>query len=448
MSTDPSWACPVLHVDMDAFYASVLLRERPDLRTSPVIVGGGPRGVVLAANYVARGYGITSAMSGTRARRLCPHVVSLRPDHALFATVSRAVIEIFRQVTPVVETVSLDEAFLDVSGAVRRLGSPRAIGEMLRARVHDEQRITCSVGVAPSISVAKLASTHAKPDGLLVVPPEQVTAFLRPLDVGALWGVGEKTRARLHRRGLRLVGDLADTPVDVAQEVVGSAAGAHLHALARGVDRRTVQTRRAPAFGGAGAGGDGADAGASVGAQRTLARDTDEPAVLLRELLGLTTGVTSRLRVAGLVGRTVVLTVRHADFTTVSRSRTLTEPTDVTVEVFAQVTRLLDALHLGRTRVRLVGVRVEGLRLRAGVQRQLSLDEAERGWAEADRAVDRAARRFGDRAVRPASLLAPAPAARSGARAGVDPGHGAGPRPPGSPERVGRPGPGSPPGGS
>ena len=408
MSADPSLACPVLHVDMDAFYASVLLRERPDLRSRPVVVGGGPRGVVLAANYVARGFGVHSAMSGTRARRLCPDLVALRPDHALFATVSRAVIEIFRQVTPVVETISLDEAFLDVAGAVRRLGSPRAIGELLRARVHDEQRITCSVGVAPTLSVAKLASTRSKPDGLLVVPPEQVTAFLRPLDVGALWGVGEKTGARLRRRGIRLVGELADTPLDVVQDVVGIAAGAHLHALARGVDPRRVQSRRAPAFGGAGAGGDGADTGASVGAQSTLPRDTTERAVLLRELLRLTTGVTARLRAAGLVGRTVVLTVRHADFTTVSRARSLSEPTDVTVEVFAQVGALLEALVPGRPRVRLVGVRVEALRPRAGVQHQLALDEPERGRAEADRAVDRAARRFGERVVRPASLLTPA----------------------------------------
>ena len=414
VSADPSGACPVLHVDMDAFYASVLLRERPDLLSRPVVVGGGPRGVVLAANYVARGFGVSSAMSGTRARRLCPDLVSLKPDHALFATVSRAVIEIFRQVTPVVETISLDEAFLDVSGAVRRLGSPRAIGEMLRARVHDEQRITCSVGVAPTMSVAKLASTRSKPDGLLVVPPEEVVAFLRPLDVGALWGVGEKTGARLRSRGIRLVGDLADTPLDVVQGVVGAAAGAHLHALARGVDPRLVRSRRAPAFGGAGAGGDGSDAGSSIGAQSTLPRDTTEPSVLLRELLRLTGGVTARLRAAGLVGRTVVLTVRHADFTTVSRSRSLPEPTDVTVEVFAEVTALLEALLAARPRVRLVGVRVQSLRPRRGTGHQLALGEPERGWAEADRAVDRAARRFGDRVVRPASLLAPSDASGPG----------------------------------
>lgn len=393
-----SWACPVLHVDMDAFYASVMLRDRPDLRDRPVYVGGGHRGVVLAANYRARAYGVRSAMSGARARRLCPEAVALAPDHAAFATVSAAVMATFREVTPLVEAVSLDEAFLDVAGSVRRLGSPLRIGEELRARIADEQRITCSVGAAATISVAKLASTRAKPDGVLVVAPDEVTAFLHPRDVGELHGVGEKTRATLHRLGLLTVGDVAHTPLPELRRVLGEHLGAHLHTLAWGADRRRVRSRYAPAFG-----GEARDPDRSVGAQSTFARDTDEPAVVLRELLRLTTEVTGRMRRAGVAGRTITLTVRFADFTTITRSRTLPEATDGTQEVFGAVTALFRALQ--RARLRLVGVRAEGLQPRTGIHHQHVLGERELGWAEADRAVDRAVHRFGPAAVRPASLL-------------------------------------------
>ena len=209
---DRSTDCPVLHVDMDAFYASVATRDRPDLAGVPVIVGGGSRGVVLSADYLARTYGVRSAMPMTRARRRCPSAVVIAPDFETFSEVSTSVIEAFRRVTPLVEVLSLDEAFLDVRGAARRLGTPLQIAEQLRAAIHDEQGITCSVGVAASVSVAKLASRRAKPDGVLVVPPDRVTEFLHPLDVGELWGVGEKTRALLHRLGLVTVGDVARTP--------------------------------------------------------------------------------------------------------------------------------------------------------------------------------------------------------------------------------------------
>jgi len=189
--------CPVLHVDMDAFYASVVVRERPELRDVPVIVGGGSRGVVLAANYPAREYGVRSALPMTRARRLCPQAVVVAPDFETFERVSASVMETFRLVTPLVEVVSLDEAFLDVRGSTRLLGPPVEIAERLRATIHDEQGITCSVGIAGSMTLAKMASRRAKPDGVVVVPPDRVTSFLHPLDVGELWGVGEKTRAML-----------------------------------------------------------------------------------------------------------------------------------------------------------------------------------------------------------------------------------------------------------
>ncbi len=397
-------ATPILHVDMDAFYASVLLRDRPELQDQPVIVGGGHRGVVLAANYPAREYGVRSAMTATRARRLCPHAVVLQPDYDLFATVSTAVMEVFRRTTPLVEAVSMDEAFLDVSGASRRLGTPVRIAEDLRATIHDEQGITCSVGVAASISVAKLASKRAKPDGVLVVPPERVTAFLHPLDVGELYGVGEKTQAMLHRLGLMTVGDLAHTPLRTLQRAVGRHLGAHLNELAWGADRRTVNARGGGVFGHGARTGE-ADPDKSMGAQETFGRDTDDRTMVLREVLGLTAKVAARMRSAGVAGRTVTITVRFADFTTITRSRTLPEATDVTQEIYAAAVRLYDALGLQRARIRLVGVRVEGLLARDQVQRQGVLGEREHGWSEADRAIDRATRRFGAAAVRPASLL-------------------------------------------
>ena len=398
MSTDKSVLTPILHVDMDAFYASVALRDRPELQDQPVIVGGGHRGVVLSANYVARRYGVRSAMPTTRARRLCPQAVVIAPDFEVFGQVSSSVMENFRRVTPLVEVLSLDEAFLDVRGSTRRLGTPRQIAEQLRATIHDEQGITCSVGVAASVSVAKLASRRAKPDGVLEVPPEEITSFLHPLDVGELWGVGEKTRAMLHRLGLVTVGDVAHTPLRTLQRAVGVGLGSHLHELAWGTDRRTITPRNVSAFG-------GGDPDKSMGAQETFGRDTDDRETVVRELLRLSAKVTGRMRVAGVAGRTVSITVRFADFTTITRSRTMPEATDVTQEVYRTATRLYDALGLQRARLRLVGVRVEGLVPRETVHRQLLLGEREHGWSDADRAVDRATLRFGSAAVRPASLL-------------------------------------------
>ncbi len=390
-----STGCPILHVDMDAFYASVMTRDRPELRDLPVVVGGGGRGVVLSANYVARRHGLHSAMPMGRARRLCPGLVVLPPDHRLFEQVSTSVMEIFATITPRIEAASLDEAYLDVRGAARRLGAPAQIAERLRAQVHDEQGITCSVGVAATVATAKLAAGLAKPDGLVVLPPDRVVPVLHPLDVGALSGVGEKTRDRLHRVGLRTVGDVAHTPMPVLQRVVGTAAGAWLQRLAWGTDRDTLEPRR-----------HGTSPEKSMGCDETFAHDTDDPRVVRRELLRLSARVTHRMRVAGVAGRTVTLRVRFADFTTLTRSRTLGEATDGTHEVYGAAERLHAALGLQRARIRLVGVRVEGLVPRGTVQHQLVLGERERGWGEADRAVDRVVHRFGTAAVGPASLLA------------------------------------------
>ena len=379
---------------MDAFYASVAIRNRPELHGTPVIVGGGHRGVVLSASYEARASGVRSAMPMMRARRLCPRATVLSPDFEQFTCVSKAVMETFRAVTPLVEAVSLDEAFLDVSGARRRIGSPRVVGEYLHARINDEQRITCSVGIAPTTALAKLASRQAKPDGVVVVPRDGATAFLHPLAVEELWGVGDKTAEALHRLGLHTIGDLAHTPVDLVCRALGSATGTTLHDLAWGGGRRTVTPRRGP---------DEPDR--SMGADETFSRDTDDPALITRELLRLSTKVAARMRAAEVAGRTVVLRVRFADFTTITRSRTLRDHTDLAREIHAEVTALFTGLHLQRARIRLVGVRVEGLVPIERAHRQLVLGARERGWSEAERAVDSAVRRFGAAAVRPARLL-------------------------------------------
>ncbi len=384
----------ILHVDMDAFYASVALRDRPDLVTTPVIVGGGYRGVVLSANYLARASGVRSGMPSMRARRLCPGAVVIAPDFDAFAEVSTSIMEHFRRVTALVEVVSLDEAFLDVAGAVRRLGSPIEIAERLRAAIHDEQQVACSVGIAGSATLAKIASRRAKPDGVLVVRPEEVTSFLHPLEVGELWGVGEKTQQALHRLGLLTVGDLAHTPVRTLSRALGEAQGTQLHDLAWGVDHRVITPRRGP---------DEPDK--SMGADETFGRDTDDRLVIARELLRLSAKVSGRMRVAGVAGRTVTIRIRFADFTTITRSRSLAEATDVSQEIYRTALGLYDALGLQRARIRLVGVRVEGLMPREKVHHQLVLGAREHGWSEADRAMDRATRRFGVAAVGPASLL-------------------------------------------
>jgi DNA polymerase-4 len=387
--------CTILHIDMDAFYASVELLSRPHLRGQPVIVGGsGNRGVVLSATYEARAMGVHSAMPMARARRACPNAVIIAPDHRRYARASAGVMEVFRSITDLMEPLSLDEAFLDVSGAVRRLGRPVRIAEMIRARVHDEQGLVASVGVASTKFVAKLASTRAKPDGLLLVPTAEVVPFLHPLPVGALWGVGARTEEQLHRLGLRTVGDIARTPVRTLQRALGDAAGRHLAELAWGRDPRRVQ-RDEPER--------------SIGAEETFPVDVDDPEVLGAELLRLSDKVAARLRAAGLIGHTVVLKVRFADFTTLTRSRTVDTPLDVGQEIYGTASALLDALGLQRARVRLVGVRVENLRDAADAPRQLVLGAREQGWREAEQAVDRAADRYGRGSVRPARLVQPRP---------------------------------------
>ena len=390
-SADPpdDTGCTVLHVDMDAFYASASLLTRPELRGTPVIIGGGDRGVVLSATYEARRFGVAAAMPMTRARRLCPQATVIAPDHRLYSRISESVMTVFTDVTPLVEPLSLDEAFLDVAGAVRRLGPPGQIGARIRDTVADEQGITCTVGVAPTKFVAKLASGLAKPDGLLVVPRDEVVPFVQQLPVAALWGVGERTEEQLVRLGLRTVADIAHTPVTTLRRALGET-GVHLHELAWGRDPRVVAPIRREK---------------SVGADQTFAYDIDDPAEIHRRLLQLAERTAARARAQGMRGRTVTIKVRFADFSTITRSRTIREHTDVTRDIYLTARGLFDDLGLQRARLRLVGVRLEQLVPAQVAPIQTILGEPEHGWRDADRAVDRASRRFGKGAVVPGSLV-------------------------------------------
>jgi DNA polymerase-4 len=399
LAKDGAWpddtGCSILHVDMDAFYASVEIRDRPELVNRPVIVGGvGARGVVSSANYLARTYGVRSAMPTARARRLCPQAVYLPPNFAAYQEVSSGVLGIFREISPLVEPLSLDEAFVDVAGALRRLKvTPAQIGQRIRERVLAEHRIICSVGVGSTKFIAKLASGMAKPDGMLVVPAVETLAFLHPLPVSALWGVGQRTAEQLERVGLRRVADIAELPLARLRRVVGNAVAEHLHALARGHDQRAVVP-------------DSVDK--SIGAEETFAVDHHDRDLLKRELLRLAERTGASLRAKGIRARTVSIKVRFDDFSTITRSRTLPVATDVTREIYQTAAQLLDE-QVPPGAVRLIGVRTEGLVRAADTGEQLTLDAPDRGWRDADQAADAARSKFGRAAIGPASLLSAKP---------------------------------------
>ncbi|WP_067604346.1 DNA polymerase IV [Nocardiopsis listeri] len=386
----PDSDCDILHLDMDAFFASVEQLRHPRARGRPVIVGGtGPRSVVSSADYIARRHGVHSAMPMAQAMRLCPQALVFPPDGKAYRQASEAVMDILRSVTPLVQPLSLDEAFLDVSGARRRLGGPARIAAMIRERVRREQRLTCSVGVAATRFVAKLGSTHCKPDGMLVVPTDTVQGFLDPLPVGALPGVGDKTERVLGRLGLRTVGALARTDPELLRMELGDKAGTRLVELARGRDPSPVVP-------------DTPDK--SLGAEETFAEDVDDPETIDRELLRLSEKVARRLRATGQMGRTVSLKLRRADFSTVTRSRTLSEATDVAREISTVARELHAASGLKGVPLRLVGVRVEGVIAEGRNHRQLALGEEDTGWRDVERVMDRVTARFGPGAIQSAVL--------------------------------------------
>jgi DNA polymerase-4 len=387
MSTEDG-AATILHVDMDAFYASVAERDDPSLRGKAVVVGAGARGVVLSANYAARKYGIRAAMPVGRAKRMAPHAVFVTPDHQRYSEVSAKVMEIFDSFTPLVEPISLDEAFLDVTGARKLLGTGREIAVEIRRQVEASEGITCSVGIAPSKFIAKLASGHCKPNGILEIPADRILNFLHPLPVNAIWGVGPKTAETLERLGLRTVADIANLPRATLIRALGQASGASLYELAWGRDYRDVTPN---------------EPDKSISAAETFAQDIDDPEEILREFLRLTEKAAARLRENGYYAKTISIKVRFADFSTISRSKTLPLPIDSTHDIYEIAKSLYLALNLDRARLRLVGISLDNLSEAA--PEQLLLGARERGWREADSAIDQAKLRFGGGSVRPGRLI-------------------------------------------
>ena len=399
----------ILHVDLDAFFAAVEQRDRPELRGRPVIVGGAPnaRGVVSAASYEARRYGVHSALPLRTAAALCPAGVFLPVDGAKYRRESRRVMEVLGRFTPCIEQVSIDEAFLDVVGSEALFGPPEAIARAIKAAIRAEVGLSASVGVATTKLVAKVASDLRKPDGLVVVPPGEEAAFLAPLPIARLWGVGAQTRAVLAEFGVATIGDLAAVPVDALVRRLGAHA-ATLHERALGIDPSPV----------------GGDAAAkSVSHEHTFDVDTSDADEIERTLLALSEGVAARLRAGGVRASTVAVKVRDSAFRTVTRRRTLAEPTDLADPIWRTALELVRPEVRGR-RIRLVGVGAHGL----GEPGQLPLfhDEDDRR-RRAVEATDQIRRRFGSRALTRARLLASPPEA-----AGRDP------LQPLEPRRVGR----------
>jgi len=388
----------ILHVDLDAFYASVEQLDDPTLRGRPVVVGGlGGRGVVAAASYEAREFGVRSAMPMARARRACPQAAFVAPRFDRYTEKSREVMAILESFTPLVEQLSIDEAFLDVRGAHRLLGSGVDIAHALRAQVLGDTGLVASVGVATTKFLAKLASDLSKPDGLLAVAPGTEEAFLAPLPVSRLWGVGPATRKRLERMSVSTIGEVAALPESALTAALGNSLGQKLRALARNDDPRPVVPEREAK---------------SIGAEETFTVDLNTREACDHELVRIVDRVAARLHDAGLEARTVTLKFRYANFETKTRARTLPAATVLATEFLATARELIDAVDCARG-VRLLGVSLSQLAPVAAVQGTLDLDDPaaaddaqRRRRADVERAVDAVRDRFGARSVGPASVVA------------------------------------------
>jgi len=373
----------ILHADLDSFYASVEQRDDPTLRGRPVIVGGG---VVLAASYEAKAYGVRTAMGGHQARRLCPAAVVVPPRMSAYSRASEAVFEVFRDISPLVEPISIDEAFIDVAGLRRVSGEPVQIAALLRAEVRDRVGLPITVGVARTKFLAKVASQQAKPDGLLLVPPDGELDFLHPLPVRRLWGVGAKTSERLQAHGISTVAQVAELSESMLGSLVGAAMGRQLYALSRNIDRRRVHTgvsRR------------------SVGAQRALGRRRVTPAELDAVVIGLVDRITRRMRAAERTGRTVVLRLRFDDFTRITRSHTMPRATASTAPILGAARDLVGATHslIAERGITLIGFAVSNIDRGGAQQLELPLDGSGPELMDLDAAVDRVRRRYGNAAV-------------------------------------------------
>jgi DNA polymerase-4 len=377
----------ILHADADSFFASVEQRDDPRLRGRPVIVGGG---VVLAASYEAKAYGVRTAMGGRQALRLCPRAVVVRPRMEAYTEASRALYAVFEDTTPFVEGLSIDEAFLDVRGMERIAGTPTEIAVRLRHAVRERVGLPVTVGVARTKFLAKVASAVAKPDGLLVVAPERERAFLHPLPVERMWGVGPATAVLLASRGIATVGDLARVPGPALEAMLGRAAGRHLHALANNRDPRPVQTRPRRR---------------SIGSQHARGRSRASPGEIDADLVAIVDRVMRRVRAAHRVGRTVVLRLRFADFSRATRSHTLEHPTASTRTVLSAARDLLAAARpvIEERGLTLIGIAVANLANELPIQLRLPLDPDDA--AVLDAALDEIRDRFGTKAVTRAVLL-------------------------------------------
>ena len=387
-TTEPAGSRTILHVDLDAFFAAVEQRDRPELRGKPVIVGGGgpnDRGVVSTASYEARAFGVHSAMPLRTAGRLCPHGIFLPVDGARYQAASREVMAVLRRFTPLVEPISIDEAFLDVTGSRNLFGTGEEIGRRIKSEVRAAVDLTISIGVATTKLVAKIASDLRKPDGLVVVPPGAEAAFLAPLEIRRLWGVGEKSAATLREYGVRTIGDLAALPDDLLVRRFGRH-GAALAQRARGLDDDPVAGR---------------EAAKSIGHEHTFDVDTSDREVIERTLLGMSEGVAGRLRDSGVRASTITVKIRDSTFRTITRQRTLADPTDLTEPIFRTALELARPEVRG-VRIRLLGVTASGL----GEREQLALfaadDPRRRRVTEA---ADAVRHRFGERAITRARLV-------------------------------------------
>ena len=380
----------ILHVDMDAFYASVAELDHPEYKGKALVVGAGARGVVLSANYEARKFGIRAAMPVGRAKRMAPHAIFIAPEHHRYSEISARVMAIFHSYTPLVEPISLDEAFLDVTGSQKLFGTGREIAAKIREQVEKEEGITCSVGLAQSKFIAKLASQHCKPNGMLEIKSDRILEFLHPLPVRAIWGVGPKTAESLERLGLHTVSDIAHTPRATLIRALGESTGASLYELAWGRDYRDVIPDEPEK---------------SIGNEETFSEDLDNPEEILREFLRMTEKATARLRERSLFAKTISIKIKFADFSSLTRAKTVPIAIDNTHDTYEVVKALYLALRNEGARIRLVGVSLS--QLQEGAPVQLELGARERGWREADTAIDRAQARFGRGSVRPGRLIRP-----------------------------------------
>lgn len=378
----------IAHVDMDAFFVEVERLRRPELKGKAVLVGGaGGRGVVASASYEARARGVQSAMPMVQARRLCPHAVVVTPDHGAYSEVSTLVVAVLESFTPHLEQISVDEAFLDISGLRLLFEGPAAVGDAIRAAMRRELDLPCSVGIAPTKLLAKMASRDAKPDGMLIVHAESARDYLRAKPVRALWGVGEATHARLEELGVATVGDIADYPRETLVRRLGDSLGSHLWDLASGSDPRRVEP---------------ADGGRTISVEQTFETDLTSREDMERELLAHADRLATRLRRSGYVATTVQLKVRYGDFTTVTRSHTVDHTVSTARDLYRIALELLDRTDAARRPVRLLGLGTDGL-VGSGEPRQLGLGP--RSWEDLEAAVESVRRRFGGSAVERARLL-------------------------------------------